>query len=416
MPIPLQGLLFSLLAYMVSMTVYPATRRFALRHGVLDNPDARKLQRVPVPVLGGVVVFLGYYLSVMIFLALHGEPRMFSPLLSMAIMTAIGIWDDLRGLPAAFRFVVEMVVVWLLMGLGGSYIDDFHGLWGLGEISKWISAPLSIFAGVGIINAINLIDGVDGYCSGFGIMGCLIFSIPLAAVGAWVPACTLWMLAAALLPFWLHNVFGKRSKMFLGDGGSLMLGTAFVAMVFCVLCHETPCTPLADEKGMGLVAFTLAVLAIPVFDTLRVMTMRIIRGHSPFDPDKTHLHHLFIELGFSHVGTSLTIHLLNLTIVLIWWISWKLGASVDLQLYIVVALGLLITFAYYKFIKIHQARQSKYYAWLCKLGENSHRFLLGAWVAVRRLVDKPIPGILRVQAGIRRETKRLLCNNPNEQK
>ena len=406
MPIPIQGLLFSLLAFIVSMTIYPATRRFALRHGILDNPDARKLQRVPVPVLGGAVVFVGYYFSVMIFLALNGEPRMFSPLLCMAIMTGIGIWDDLRGLPAAFRFVVEMVVVWILMGLGGSYIDDFHGLWGLGELSKWVSAPLSIFAGVGIINAINLIDGVDGYCSGFGILGSLLFSIPLAVVGAWVPACTLWLLAGALLPFWLHNVFGKRSKMFLGDGGSLMLGTAFVAMVFCVVCKESPCTPLADEKGMGLIPFTLAVLAIPVFDTVRVMTMRMVRGRSPFDPDKTHFHHLFIEMGFSHVSTSLTIHLLNLTIVALWWISWKLGASVDLQLYIVVALGLLVTFAFYKFVKIHQARQTRYYAWLCHFGERSHRFLLDEWKAVRRFVDKPNRRVLRLQASIRRLFKK----------
>ena len=406
MPIPIQGFLFSLLAFMVSMTIYPATRRFALHHGILDNPDARKLQRVPVPVLGGAVVFVSYYFCVMIFLALHGEPHMFAPLLSMAVMTGIGIWDDLRGLPAAFRFVVEMVVVWVMMGLGGDYINDFHGLWGLGELSKWISAPLSILAGVGIINAINLIDGVDGYCSGFGILGCLLFSIPMAAVGAWVPACTLWMLAAALLPFWLHNVFGKRSKMFLGDGGSLLLGTGFVAMVFFVLSHKSPCTPLAEEKGMGLIPFTLAVMAIPVFDTVRVMTMRMIRGRSPFDPDKTHLHHLFIELGFSHVATSLNILLMNLAIVLIWCLSWMLGASVDLQLYIVVALGLLVTFAFYKFIKIHQERQSRYYAWMCQLGKRSHRFMLGAWVAVRNVVDKPIPRIQRLQASIRRLFKK----------
>ena len=148
------------------------------------------------------------------------------------------------------------------------------------------------------------------------------------------------------------------------------------------------------------------MLAIPVFDTVRVMTMRMIRGRSPFDPDKTHFHHLFIEMGFSHVGTSLTIHLLNLAIVLIWWISWKLGASVDVQLYLVVALGLLVTFAFYKFVKIHQARQTRYYAWLCHLGERSHRFLLNEWRAVRRLVDKPNRRVLQVQAAVRRFFKK----------
>ena len=382
--------LLSLLAFCISLGLYPPTLRFARRHGIVDNPDARKLQREPVPVLGGLVVFIGFYAAAVVMLMNHGTERMMAGLTATAIMTAIGIWDDLRDLPAAFRFIVEMCVVWLLRGWGEIWINDFHGLWGLGEISLWVSAPLSIIAGVGIINAINLIDGVDGYSSGFGITACLVFGAFLGASGIWPSATMMFILAGALVPFWLHNVFGKRSKMFIGDGGSLLLGTSMTVTCFCILDEKSPCAAIADTYGVGLIPFTLAVLAIPVFDTLRVMTLRMARGNSPFSPDKTHLHHLFIEMGFSHVVTSLIICTANTLIVLCWWLSWKLGAGIDLQFYIVTTLGLLVTSGFYKFSKIQQRRQSRIWDFFCRLGARSHRFSLPLWIFVRRLVDQPI--------------------------
>ena len=401
----LQGILLALLSAALSMTLYPSVRRFAVRHGIVDNPDARKLQRVPVPVLGGFAVFCGFYGALIILLAQHGTDRMLVGLVSMAIMMCIGIWDDVKGLPALFRFVFEIGLVAAMMYLGRFYINDFHGVLGIGRLPLWFGVPLSIIAGVGIINAINLIDGVDGYCSGYGIASCLTFAGLLIRADAWVPAGCLLILAGALVPFFLHNVFGKKSKMFIGDGGSLMLGTAMTIAVFYIVDADSPCAPLADE-GLGLLAFTLAVLAIPVFDTLRVMIRRIMKGRSPFSPDKTHLHHLFIEMGFSHVGTSLTIILINLAVTFLWWVSYRLGASVTFQFFFVIALGLLVTTAYYAFVKVQQRRGTRYYAWMCSLGERSHQFMLKPWKAMRRLVDKPLG--LRRHARLRRAAKKVL--------
>ena len=398
-------MLLGLFATAVSLVAYPPARRFALRHRILDNPDARKLQREPVPVLGGVVVYVGFLAAQLLLFALHGTVAMLVAFTTLTVMMLIGLWDDLRGLPAAFRFLVEILMVWILMRFGGFHINDFHGVWGIHGLSFWWSAPLSIIAGVGIINALNLIDGVDGYSSGFGILTCLVFASLLFGVGAGEPGCCLLILAGALVPFVLHNVFGKRSKMFIGDAGTLMLGTAMTTAVFYILDGDSPVAAL-EERGFGLLAFTLAVLCIPVFDTLRVMTWRMVKGRSPFDPDKTHLHHLFIELGFSHVGTSLSIILMNCTIVLAWWVSWRLGASVTAQLYLVVALGLLVTAGFYAFVKVHQQRQTRYYAWLCGWGRKSHQIFLGLWKAMRRLVDAPVA--LRGQARLRQATKRIL--------
>lgn len=205
----------------------------------------------------------------------------------------------------------------------------------------------------------------------------------------------------ALLPFFMHNVFGQKTRMFIGDGGTLMLGMFMTVCTFYALSSTQPCDKL-DDQGLSLTAFVLAVLCIPVFDTVRVMTMRILRGYSPFRPDKTHLHHLFIDMGFSHLGAALFLLLLNFCVALIWFASWKLGASVNLQMYIVMALGFLVTFGFYKFMKVQQnsgpvddeGYPQGTWLWhrMCELGYHTHRENKRTWRVLRKLMDGPLMG------------------------
>ena len=126
------------------------------------------------------------------------------------------------------------------------------------------------------------------------------------------------------------------------------------------------------DPNFGLIPFTIAVLAIPVFDTLRVMMMRIIRKTSPFHPDRTHLHHLLFDMGFSHIGTTCTEVLANLAVVGAWFFSYKLGASIDVQLYIVLLLSIGVTFGIYRFCCIQQQKDSKIFHWLQRVGKWTH--------------------------------------------
>ena len=175
----------------------------------------------------------------------------------------------------------------------------------------------------------------------------------------------------SLIPFFCHNVFGKVSKMFIGDGGTLLMGTVMSVFVMNALKSDSLLVS-ASSDNLGVVPFTLAVLVIPVFDTLRVMTARIVRGTSPCRPDKTHLHHLLFDLHFSHVGTTGTELLATILVITIWFVSYKLGASIDLQLYIVILMGLLITFAFYRFARVQERKQTKIYHWLIKVGDWTH--------------------------------------------
>jgi UDP-N-acetylmuramyl pentapeptide phosphotransferase/UDP-N-acetylglucosamine-1-phosphate transferase len=193
--------------------------------------------------------------------------------------------------------------------------------------------------------------------------------------------------AGAIVPFFLHNVFGQSSKMFIGDGGTLVIGTMMAMFVMNILGQDFGCAVLA-AKGVGLIPFTLAVLSIPIFDTLRVMSTRILNKKSPFHPDKTHLHHMFIDLGFSHIGTTVSILSLNLLIVAAWFVSYKLGASVDAQLYIVVALSLLATFAFYRFAQRQIAKNGKCLKYLQKIANALHIEKKGIWYIIQRIMDK----------------------------
>lgn len=375
-------------ACVIVTLIYPFVLRYAIRHHIVDNPNARKLQRTPVPVFGGVAVFGGVLPAVVAASILFNDLQTVAVnLCSITIMLAIGVWDDRRDISATFRFIVEILVVFLMMLASGCSIDDFHGLWGLHGIPWYVSWPISIVAGVGIINAINLIDGVNGYSSGYGIISCILFAAFFFHCNMVTLACLALIGAGALIPFFLHNVFGGKSKMFIGDGGTLMMGTAIAFFVANCLSSGSP-THQLEEQNFGLIAFTLAVLNIPVFDTLRVMSVRIARGLSPFHPDKTHLHHLFIDMGFSHSGTTTTILSMNILTVLIWFLSWRLGASIDLQTYIVVALGFLNTFIFYKFMRIQAARESRIYKFMCRLGSLTHIGHTRFWMFMRDMVDR----------------------------
>lgn len=398
------GILVMVVAMVTSMAVFPWALRFARKHGIVDNPNARKLQRVPVPVFGGIVVYSGILMGGLVLSLFMWSWVMVYGLIGMTIMMMIGMWDDQKDISAMLRFAIEIGLVSAFIALTGVYIDDFHGLWGINAIEPWLGIPFSVFVGVGIINAVNLIDGVDGYSSGYGMMACICFGLCYWTVWSLTMTCMTLIVIGALFPFFMHNVFGQKSRMFIGDGGTLMLGMFMTVCTFFALSSTQPCDKL-DRLGLSLTAFTLAVLCIPIFDTLRVMTMRILRGKSPFKPDKTHLHHLFIDMGFSHLGAALFILLLNFGVVLIWLASWKLGASVDVQTYIVAALGLLVTFGFYKYMKMQQnggpvdeegyPQGTWFWHWMCELGYHTHRENKRTWRVLKRMMDGPLMGGVR---------------------
>ena len=395
----MMAIVVSLVALVTSTVVFPFALKIALKFGIVDNPNARKLQRVPVPVFGGVVVYSGILAGGLLLQTFMPNYILAWGLVVMTVMLVIGTWDDIKNLPVWLRFLIEIGLILGFIFDTGIYVDNLFGLCGIYELDPWLGIPLSMIIGVGIINTANLIDGVDGYSSGFGMMTFACFAIAFWSVWNPIMVCMMLIMIAALFPFFLHNVFGRKSRMFIGDGGTLMLGMMLVVVSFYALSSKGSVHHLVDNN-VCIEAFLAAVGCIPLFDTVRVMTMRMLRGKSPFRPDKTHMHHLFIDMGFSHLGAALSILFLNFLVILVWLLNWSLGMSIEIQFIVVFVLGILVTFGFYKFMKNQQSGGPKdedgypqgtaLWHKMCKLGSMTHREDKPFWHFMRYLVDRPL--------------------------
>lgn len=360
-----------LVSFATAWWIFKYVLRIAVDKNIVDNPDARKLQKEPVPVLGGVAVFFGILAATVVGGMFCDMSQVYPLVCIMMIMLYVGVMDDILGLSPCLRFAIEILVVIALIYTTGFAIDDFHGLWGIDRLPQGFAVCLTVFAGVGIINAINLIDGVNGLCSGYCIFVCAVFGVFFASFGGTAATFLAAACIGALIPFLCHNIFGLKSKMFIGDGGTLLMGTVMTYFVIDCLHGGSPAETTRNEN-LGLVPFALSVLAVPVFDTLRVMTVRMLHGRSPFSPDKSHLHHLLFEYHFSHIGTTCTEILLNMLVVGVWRTVYALGATIDVQLYAVLLTGIGVTFGLYGYLTCIRKRNTRFYHALLRFGDRTH--------------------------------------------
>jgi len=362
---------------------------------LVDNPNARKLQKDPVPVMGGIAVFFGVAMGLLAGYTVGGavgaefRTLMMPVLAAMVVMLYIGAMDDIMGLSPRARLVIEVVTVLGLIYADGGCIDTFHGLWGIHDLSWWIAVPLTVFAGVGIINAVNMIDGVNGLSSSLCTTCCVLYGIVFMRAGDVANAVLAFSMAAALIPFMIHNIFGQKSRMFIGDAGTMVMGILMIWFTICLLRGDSPYSYYESANNVNLIAFALAVLCVPVFDTVRVISMRMLKKKSPFHPDKTHLHHVFINVGVSHFITTVTELLILWTVIIIWWLTVLLGASIELQLYIVVLASMIFVWGTYAIISYHAHKHTEFLHCLVNFSVKTHLGRTRWWKQITSWLDSP---------------------------
>ncbi len=373
-------------ALLMTMFVHPSIVKIAKTRGLVDNPEARKLQKHPIPVLGGIAVFWGIVVGAGVTSVFYNSFALYTCIVAMTVTLFVGTADDMIGIKPYMRLILELAIIAFIVRMDYTNMNDFHGLFGIGKLPVYLSLPLTAIAGCGIINSINMIDGVDGLSSGLCVMACLVFGFffTLAHDGTMAVMCAL--SAGALIPFFFHNVFGIKSKMFIGDGGSTMMGMLMV--IFCLHLIDNTSQVAASFTNMGVIAFCLSVLSVPVFDTLRVMIGRIMKGKSPFKADKSHLHHLFIEMGFSHIGTSVSVITLDFLNVLAWvYVYYVLEWGPTPQFFVVVVIGFCNTFGFHYIVRRLKPSHPLYKG-LKALANFSHQETGKGWLMIRRIVDR----------------------------
>ena len=380
------GIIFPfLIAMVITALVHPYIVKMAVSRNMVDVPDGRKLQRKPIPVMGGLAVFFGIVMGAGATSTFFNTYALFTCIITLTMMMYIGMLDDMIGLSPVLRLVLEVAMVAFIVKMDQTNINDFHGLFGIGKLPVYLSLPLCAISCCGIINSINMIDGVDGLSSGYCIFACLCFGVVFCSSYDGTMAIMASLSAGALIPFFFHNVFGQKSKMFIGDAGTLMMG--MLMSIFCMRMIDNTSLVQANHPKMGVIAFCLSVLSIPVFDTLRVMTGRIIRGISPFHADKSHLHHLFIEIGFSHIGTAVSIVFLNALNVLCWVFAFMCGLGPTGQFLVVLVVGVLNTVGFHYTVRRMNPQRWPYRC-LKWLAVKSHQETGKTFLTIRSIVDK----------------------------
>ena len=385
----------TLLAYSAVNWIFFKVLKIALLKGLVDNPDARKLQKTPVPVLGGIAEFFGVLSGLLVgamVYSLSGHVFVSSLLpvmCAMGLMLYIGAMDDIIGLSPLSRLVIEVLAVMGMIYASGMCIDDFNGMWGIEKITWWLAVPLTVFAGVGIINSINMIDGVNGLSSGLCISCCIIFGLLFAKVGDVYNAALAFTIMGALIPFFVHNVFGDKSRMFIGDAGTMVMGILMTWFLINMLSSDSYAVHYERVNNVNIIAMGLAVLSVPVFDTLRVMTMRMLKGKSPFQPDKTHLHHVFIQVGISHFVTAMSEIFIGIIVFCLWTLSVELSASLECQLYIVILVAASLVWGTYAFLRYHESRQTKLLHAIQGFSPRTHLGRKDWWKRITAWLDAP---------------------------
>ena len=342
----LSALLCAAIAMFTSIVMNPLIIKLAFKKHLTDAPNFRKLQKKPVPVLGGMSVYLAFVVGLLFCNFFYPTDRLYVVIAALSIMFFLGLFDDFLDLSFKLKFVVQFGVIFILWTFGYR-IDTLVGLFGVQHIPMFWSCLLSMFAGVGLMNALNMIDGVDGLASGLGIIASTICGVyfvkhhdPLFALLALV-------FIGALIPFFICNVFSHKYKMYIGDSGSLILGT--LAYVFtCRIIH----TPHMDWNDQYCVSMMFAIYSVPVFDTLRVMSVRLMHGNSPFKPDRTHLHHMFVDLGYPHVMISAILQIINCFVIGVWYLTGLYMESINAQFFVVIATAAILVPGLYFVFKI----------------------------------------------------------------
>jgi len=314
-------LLASLIAFLITFLSIPVLIRLAEIKHLYDLPDDRKHHHTPIPTLGGVGIFAGFVIAVLFVTpqGLHSELQYL--LLAFLIIFFLGLKDDIVDLTALKKLIGQLVAAAILIFKGDLLISGMHGFLGIYELNPLWSYIFTFFTFIVIINSFNLIDGVDGLAGSLGILSTLLFGAFFMFSGELFYSILAFSLAGSILAFLIYNV--SPAKIFMGDTGSLLLG--MVNAILVVKFIEIACQPGAAFYLPSAPAIGFAVLFIPLFDTLRIFSFRILQRRSPFSPDRNHVHHLLLDKGFSHPAVTAFLLLFNVVVILLTYTFRSLG-------------------------------------------------------------------------------------------
>ena len=346
-------ILSGILAFLITFFAIPIIIQVVREKKLFDEPDERKVHKMVIPTLGGLGIFAGFILATLLGAPVNsGELQYY--VAAAVVIFFLGIKDDILILSAAKKFIGQLVAAGIIIQFGGIQITNMHGFLGIHEIPHIASIIFTLFTIIVIVNSFNLIDGVDGLAGCLGLLTALVFGSYFTYIGQTMYAVMAFSLAGSLIGFLIFNF--SPAKIFMGDTGSLLIGLVNSIMVVKFINFAGDPASLLPFKAAP--ALGMAILIVPLFDTLRVFSLRILDRRSPFSPDRTHVHHFLLDLGFSHKKVTLLCVSTNVAFIALAYSLRSLGTTMVLGILLSLSF-MLIAVIYYKRNQIRFPRTAR---------------------------------------------------------
>ena len=339
------NIIFALItAFLITYLAIPKVIFFAEKLRLLDDGGIRASHKGSVPIFGGIAIFSGIIFSLLFWADIENIQYL---LVSILIVFVVGVIDDLLVLSPFKKIVGQVIATSIIIFLGDLEIDNMHGVLGVYDLPIWIGTLFTIFVVIVITNGFNLIDGVDGLAGGIGVISSFSFGLIALIMGQSDMAMVAFTLMGALLGFLKYNIF--PAKIFMGDTGSLVVGMILSILAINIIRYGLVTESIKLINKGPLLA--IAILAIPLFDSLRVFVARIIKGRHPLSPGRGHIHHALLNLGFGHKKTSLILYFF--AILLIVFSYFILDLNVNLGIAILALISFIMLYIPFYLLKGH---------------------------------------------------------------
>lgn len=332
-------LLSFLTAFLIAYLGIPPIVRVASIRNIFDTPDERKTHKKAVPALGGVAMFAAVFFSVFFWSANIDFNHLRWIILATFVVFLQGLKDDIVAVAPVKKIVAQVIVASILVFAGNIRLMTLQDFLGIRELNEWAGIMLSYVTIIGIINAFNLIDGVDGLAGSLGLLASVVFGTLFCLTGNFHLGIVSFSMAGAFLGFLRYNF--SPASIFMGDGGSLVMGLLLSILTIKLINMRLPV-----GYGVSSPLLALSIMIVPVTDTLRVCTLRMARGYSPFTADRNHIHHLLNDMGLNHKRITTLLVAVNVFFIAFACLLQELHPTVSVGIVVITAFAGCKTFEY----------------------------------------------------------------------
>ncbi|QHS61348.1 undecaprenyl/decaprenyl-phosphate alpha-N-acetylglucosaminyl 1-phosphate transferase [Chitinophaga agri] len=342
-------LIATVLSFVITYFAIPVLIRVAELKHLYDEPDERKSHKARIPTLGGIGFFSGFVMASAVCVPAFADSPFQYMVAAFIVIFMVGMKDDIVGLSPLKKLIGQLMASFAVIYLGNLQINSMYGILGIEALPPYISLLLTYFTFLVIINAFNLIDGIDGLAGSIGMLVSGVMGTYFLYTGELLYAVMGFAMSGGLAAFLIYNI--SPARIFMGDTGSLMVG--LVNAILVIKFIDVAGNPAGKLPVNSVPIVAIAILVMPLFDTLRVFAIRMMHGRSPFSADRNHIHHYLLELGLNHRQTTIVMVSINAGYIGLAFALQNIGSAYLLS--VILGSALLLTGILYQMKKRREA-------------------------------------------------------------